>query len=61
VKNVGSLSYTQQLRDFTTFSQQNGLNFNLWVRPSTVKNMSGPLKQAIQSGQINLKFIPGAI
>lgn len=35
VKNVGSLSYTTQLLDFTTYSQANGLNFELWVRPST--------------------------
>jgi hypothetical protein len=58
VKNVGSLSYTQQLQDFTTYSQANGLNFELWVRPST--QLSGPLQQAIANGQIALKFIPGA-
>ena len=28
VKNVGSLSYTQQLQDFTTYSQANGLDFS---------------------------------
>lgn len=58
VKNVGSLSYSQQLRDFTAYSQANGLNFQLWVRPST--QLSGPLQQAIASGQITLKFIPRA-
>ena len=58
VKNVGSLSYSQQLRDFTTYSQANGLNFQLWVRPSS--QLSGPLQQAIANGQITLKFIPGA-
>jgi RHS repeat-associated protein len=58
VKNVGSLSYTQQLRDFTTYSQTNGLYFQLYVRPST--QLTGPLQQAIANGQINLKFIPGA-
>jgi len=58
VKNVGSLSYTQQLRDFTTYSQANGLDFQLYVRPST--QLSGPLQQAITNGQINLNFIPGA-
>ncbi|MDR3468688.1 MAG: RHS repeat-associated core domain-containing protein [Xanthobacteraceae bacterium] len=57
VKNVGSLSYTQQLRDFTTYSQMNGLNFDLYVRPST--QLSGPLQQAIAGGQITLKLIPG--
>jgi RHS repeat-associated protein len=58
VKNVGSLSYTQQLQDFTTYSQANGLDFQLYVRPST--QLSGPLQQAITNGQINLNFIPGA-
>lgn len=57
VKNVGSLSYTQQLRDFTTYSQTNRLDFQLYVRPST--QLSGPLQQAITKGQINLNFIPG--
>jgi RHS repeat-associated protein len=58
VKNVGSLSYTQQLRDFTTYSQVNGLDFRLYVRPSS--QLSGPLQQAITNGQVNLNFIPGA-
>jgi hypothetical protein len=58
VKNVGSLSYTQQLRDFTTYSQANGLGFELYVRPST--QLSGPLQQAVANGQITLRFIPGA-
>lgn len=57
VKNVGSLSYTQQLRDFTTYSRANGLNFELWVRPTT--ELSGPLQQAIADGQITLRLIPG--
>jgi len=58
VKNVQSQSYTQQLRDYTAFTQQNGGTFNLWVRPST--QLSGPLQQAINDGLINLKYIPGA-
>ena len=58
VKNAGSLSFTQQLRDFTTYSQAKGLDFQLYVRPST--QLSGPLQQAITSGQIKLNFIPGA-
>lgn len=58
VKNVGSLSYTRQLRDFTTYSQANGLDLQLYVRPST--QLSGPLQQAITNGQIKLNFIPGA-
>jgi hypothetical protein len=58
VKNVGSLSYTSQLRDFAAYAQQNGLAFNLYVRGSTT--FSGPLQQAIDSGQINLiRNLPG--
>jgi hypothetical protein len=41
VKNVGSLSYTQQLRNFTQFSLDNGLRFDLYVRPGA--ELSGPL------------------
>jgi hypothetical protein len=57
VKNVQSLSYTQQLRDFTAFSQQTGRQFDLYVRPDT--QLSGPLQQAVTNGDINLLFIPG--
>lgn len=60
VKNVKSLSYTKQLRDYSAWCQQNGYRFDLYVRPSTVENMSGPLKEAIEAGLIRLKFIPGA-
>jgi len=41
VKNVQSLSFTRQLRDYSAFAQQNGLQFNLYVRPTTI--LSGPL------------------
>jgi hypothetical protein len=58
VKNAKALSYTQQLRDYTAFTQQNGGTFNLWVRPSTT--FSGPLQQAIDDGLINIYHIPGA-
>ncbi len=44
VKNVSSLSYTQQLRDFATYASQRGLRFDLWVRPTT--QTSGPLLDA---------------
>lgn len=56
VKNVGSLSYTQQLRDFAQYAGQRGLRFDLFVRPTT--QLSGPLSEAIQNGVINLRFIP---
>jgi hypothetical protein len=56
VKNVGSLSYTQQLRDFADFAAQNGRQFDLYVRPTT--QLSGPLMDAIRAGHINLRYIP---
>lgn len=56
VKNVGSLSYTQQLRDFATYASQRGLRFDLWVRPTT--QLSGPLAQEVANGAINLRYIP---
>jgi hypothetical protein len=56
------MSYTQQLRDFATYASQNGLRFDLWVRPTTQMSagtqMSGPLVEAIEAGVINLRFIP---
>ncbi len=58
VKNVQSLSYTQQLRDYAAYAKANGLTFNLYVRLST--QMSGPLWDAINSDIIKLNYIPGA-
>ena len=57
VKNVKSLSFTRQLRDFHTYSQQNGLDFILYTRPNTT--LSGPLQQAINNGSIIHSYIPG--
>jgi hypothetical protein len=56
VKNVNSLSYTQQLRDFATYASQRGLRFDLWVRPTT--QLSGPLLDAIEAGAITRRLIP---
>lgn len=56
VKNVQSLSFTSQLRDYAAWAQQEGFTFNLYVREGT--ELSGPLEQAIRSGAINLRFIP---
>jgi len=55
VKNVGDLSFTQQLRDYADFAQQTGRTFNLYTRPNT--NLSGPLKEAISKGLINRQDI----
>jgi hypothetical protein len=52
VKNVSSLSYTNQLRDFEAYAQQQGLTFDLYVRGSTT--LSGPLQEAVDNGQIVL-------
>ncbi|GAA3819456.1 hypothetical protein CSO01_05480 [Cellulomonas soli] len=52
VKNVANLSYTNQLRDFAAYAEQEGMGFNLYVRDSTT--LSGPLQDAVSAGQINL-------
>lgn len=58
VKNVSSLSYTNQLRDFQAYAQSTGRTFNLYVRGSTT--FSGPLQDAINAGQINvIRNLPG--
>lgn len=56
VKNVKSLSFTRQLKDFYTYAKQNGLDFILYTRPNTT--LSGPLQEAINSGSIIHRFIP---
>jgi hypothetical protein len=56
VKNVQSLSYTAQLRDYVTYAETYGLDFNLWVRPSTY--LSGPLREAISTKGISLRYLP---
>jgi hypothetical protein len=52
IKNVGSLSYTNQLRDFVLYAKQHGLRFELTVRQGT--QLSGPLQQAVDAGDIIL-------
>jgi hypothetical protein len=52
VKNVGSLSYTSQLRDFSAFARSSGFTFELTGRGST--QLSGPLQQAVSAGDIIL-------
>ena len=56
IKNVKKLSYTRQLRDFTDYSLQKGFQFNLYIlSPKTY--LSIPLKNAINSGKIKVKYI----
>ncbi|MBM3240184.1 hypothetical protein FJZ31_28195 [Candidatus Poribacteria bacterium] len=57
VKNVQSLSLTQQWRDFITYSQKTSRDFELFVRPNT--QLSGPLQKVISQGDIILREIPG--
>jgi hypothetical protein len=55
VKNVSSLSLTNQLRDFSAFAQQSGRTFELYTRKTT--ELSGPLQQFIKDNSIVLKFL----
>jgi hypothetical protein len=56
VKNVGSLSYTRQLREYTQYAQQTGRTFDLYVRPGA--NLSGPLLDARAAGHLRIHDIP---
>ncbi|PVD50035.1 hypothetical protein DC498_22205 [Terrimonas sp.] len=56
VKNVKNLSMINQLKDYMQYSQQNGLRFDLYVRPTT--QLSRPLQQQVANGNINLLLLP---
>lgn len=56
VKNTKQQSFTRQLRDFSDYADTNGLQMDLYTRHDT--KLSKPLKDAIDSGKINLKTIP---
>jgi Restriction endonuclease fold toxin 7 len=56
VKNVGTLSYTNQLRDFASYARTNGYKFQLTVRTTT--QLSGPLSREVANGNILLRFLP---
>ena len=53
VKNVGRLSYTNQLEDFAAYAKQFGYNFELIVRQGTV--LSRALQQLVDQGDIILR------
>ncbi|QDT69091.1 hypothetical protein MalM25_20180 [Planctomycetes bacterium MalM25] len=55
VKNVKKLSFTRQLRDYVDYAKQEDKRFDLYVRRST--ELSGPLVDARNRGDINIKFI----
>lgn len=56
VKNVEKLSNSAQLRDMLFYAQQNGLDFDLYVRADT--KLSRPLQALIDNGYITKKLIP---
>ncbi len=56
VKNVVRLSYTSQLRDYALWAQQEGYAFELTVRQTT--RLSRPLQEAIERGEIILRYLP---
>jgi hypothetical protein len=56
VKNVARQSFTLQLRDSLSYAQSTGRTFDLYVRQDTY--LTGPLREAIGRGDINLRFIP---
>ena len=58
VKNVGRLSFTRQLRDFTAFAKARDFTFELTVRAGDGTRLSGPLQQAIDAGDIVLRQLP---
>ncbi|MFZ5985736.1 MAG: putative toxin [Bacillota bacterium] len=55
IKNVSSQSYTNQLKDFNARAKKNGYQFILEVRPGA--KLSGPLQEAIDKGEVILKYI----
>jgi hypothetical protein len=52
VKNVNSIGKTQQLQDMLSWSKENGYTMRLIVDERT--QISGPLQQLVDSGQIKL-------
>ena len=55
VKNVARLSKTRQLTDFMAYSAQNGLQMELFVRPTTV--MSKPLMAALDKYKVIIRYL----
>jgi len=57
VKNVKSLGWSSQLRDFYDYALDQSLEFKLYVRPSTV--FRGQLDQLHQAGRVTRVDVPG--
>ena len=56
VKNVKSLSYTSQLRDYFSYAAQNYLKMELYIRQTT--QLSRPLQNAIKSMGVVIRYLP---
>ena len=52
VKNVQYQYLSTQLKDYLSYAQANGFQFNLYVNTAT--RLSGPLQGLVDSGDINL-------
>ena len=50
IKNVSTLPFTNQIKDFVAYSQQKNYTFELWTRATT--QISQPLQKLITDGQI---------
>lgn len=57
VKNVQYQSLTSQIQDDISYAKEMGYTFKLYVRSTT--QLSGPLQQAVDDGEVVLEDIPG--
>lgn len=56
VKNVRSLSFTRQLRDYAAHANVHGIPLDLYIRADS--RLTGPLVAAQEAGLIRIKLIP---
>lgn len=56
IRNVKKQGLTAQIQDYLTYSQQNDLDFDLYLPPSATP--TGPLQDAFDKGLINRIDIP---
>ena len=56
VKNVNSLSYTLQLRDYFEYASKNHLKAELYIRQTTI--VSKPLQHAIKDMGVIVRYLP---
>jgi RHS repeat-associated protein len=53
-KAIPRQAWTRQLRSYAAVANGRGLRFDLWLRQGT--ELSGPLKQAVENGLVNIRF-----